>query len=188
MMPLVLLNLLGFQVGWFACVLGAANGYPWIGPVIVTAIALPQAWRVDGRLGRLATLAGAAALGYVADSALVLAGLIAFPVDAALGQPSTLWMVAMWVNFAATLHGSLAWLASRYVLAAVLGLVGGPAAYLGGQSLGAIVFTAPDSWVLTSLAVEWALTTPFLVYLAHRLVGPTLASGITVATGEEARA
>jgi hypothetical protein len=23
------------QVGWFACVLGAARGYPWLGPAVV---------------------------------------------------------------------------------------------------------------------------------------------------------
>jgi hypothetical protein len=32
------LNLAAFQVGWFSCVLGAANGYPFIGPVVVAMV------------------------------------------------------------------------------------------------------------------------------------------------------
>ena len=27
-----ILNLLGFNIGWWACVLGAANGFPYVGP------------------------------------------------------------------------------------------------------------------------------------------------------------
>jgi len=31
-------NFAGFQLGWFACVLGAANGMPWLGPVLAVPI------------------------------------------------------------------------------------------------------------------------------------------------------
>jgi hypothetical protein len=29
----LLVNFVAFQLGWFACVLGAAQGLPWLGPV-----------------------------------------------------------------------------------------------------------------------------------------------------------
>lgn len=31
----MLVNVIAFQAGWFSCVLGAANGYPMLGPVAV---------------------------------------------------------------------------------------------------------------------------------------------------------
>ena len=31
----VIVNFVGFQIGWFACVLGAANSRPWVGPLVV---------------------------------------------------------------------------------------------------------------------------------------------------------
>ena len=37
-MPSVLTNFLFFQLGWFACVLGAANNIPWLGPLIVAFV------------------------------------------------------------------------------------------------------------------------------------------------------
>ena len=38
-------NFITFQLGWFACVLGAANGMPWIGPAVCLPIlALHLAW------------------------------------------------------------------------------------------------------------------------------------------------
>ncbi len=38
----LLLNFAAFQIGWFACVLGAANGFPWLGPVVVAAVVAGQ--------------------------------------------------------------------------------------------------------------------------------------------------
>ena len=34
----LIVNAVLFQIGWFACVLGAAHGLPWIGPLAAVAI------------------------------------------------------------------------------------------------------------------------------------------------------
>ncbi len=34
----LMLNFVAFQLGWFACVLGAANALPWLGPVVVATV------------------------------------------------------------------------------------------------------------------------------------------------------
>lgn len=155
-----LLNFLGFQAGWLACVMGAAEGRPWIGPaavVLIVGLQWSVLWR---RRALLALFAIAAAFGYAADSILTLGGLMEFPPQAQLGAPSTLWMSALWVNFASTFEASLAWLQGRGALAAALGAVGGPLAYWGGQELGAIRI---DGWFgLAAVAAEWAIATPLL--------------------------
>ena len=100
-------------------------------------------------------------LGWLADSCLVLTGLIAFPAYTHLGGPSPVWMVALWVAFAATLRHSLGWLRGRWLLGAVLGAIGGPLAYLSGQALGAVALHG-EAGVL-AVAVQFALATPLLL-------------------------
>ena len=103
-------NILFVQVGWFACVLGAANGYPWAGPAYVAASLPVHAFLIHksgpGRMPWLLILV-AAVVGWLADSTLVLAGLMSFDSSANVGWLSPVWMVALWINFAATLPLSM---------------------------------------------------------------------------------
>jgi hypothetical protein len=164
-MAATILNLIGFQIGWFACVLGAARGWPWLGPILVTVVLLGQVLPRPGRGRSLGLLVAAGLVGYAADSALVLAGVIRFSAGEAFGWPSPLWMVALWVNFAGTLNGCLTWLRGRYLLAALLGLAGGPFAYYAGARLGAVALGAPIGGSLAGIAVEWAVAMPFLLWM-----------------------
>jgi hypothetical protein len=70
---------------------------------------------------------------------------------------------------AATLRGALSWLSGRHLLAGLLGVVAGPLAYVAGEGLGAATFGAPRWLSMLSLAVEWGLATPLIVFLAHRM-------------------
>ena len=36
--PQIIINFVLFQIGWFACVLGAAKQMPWLGVITVAAI------------------------------------------------------------------------------------------------------------------------------------------------------
>jgi len=80
-------------------------------------------------------LVQAGAAGYTADSVLVLTGVLRFPPHAVLGWPSTVWMVALWVLQAAVLGGALSWMQRRFILAAIVGVIGGPLAYLAGERM-----------------------------------------------------
>jgi hypothetical protein len=164
----VLRNLVAFQLCWFASVLGAAHGIPWIGPLVTAA------WLVAHVRGQQTAVSVemklvlvAAVLGWFADSALVLAGLVAFPEPARLGGPSPLWMVGLWAALGATLRHSLGWLRGRWVLACAFGAIGGPAAYLGGQALGAISVMGTVGAV--AVGVQYALATPLLLAVLKRL-------------------
>ena len=165
----LLLNLVGFQVSWFACVVGAGRGEPWIGPVVTVAVlAAHVTWQAAKRWAEIALIAAAALLGFAADSALVLSGFLAFPEHSRLGAPSTVWMVALWANFAATLNVALRRLEGRYRLAALLGAFGGPMAYYAGANLDALVLGEPATVSLTAIALVWGVATPALVWFARR--------------------
>jgi hypothetical protein len=170
-------NFIGFQAGWFASILGAAAGRPWLGPIAVIVLVIGnmsvrRRWTSDATLYIVAGL-----LGYLADSALVLVGAMSFPDHAALGRPGTVWMAMMWMNFATTLQASLGWLKGRYVLAAGFGLIGGPLAYWAGERFGAVTLAG---WpALGAVGIEWLLATPLLVWIAQRLDSLTRRSAAT---------
>ena len=170
--PSWVLNLVAFQAGWWALVLTAAQGRPEVG---LGVVALLLAWHL-GRVrprGTEALLLGLAALiGFGFDSLLLVSGWVSFrggDLTGGLGPDlPPLWMTALWANFATTLNVSLASLQTRPGLAALLGLVGGPAAYWGGAELGAMSFLDPTPGLI-ALALGWAILTPLLLTLARLL-------------------
>jgi len=157
-----LLNVALFQGAWFAAVLGAAGGRPWLGPAAVALVLAIHLALTDDRPGETKLLLTAGILGFLYDTALVAAGAF-LPVQHLLPRPfSPPWMVSLWLNFAATLNVSLAWLRGRYLLAALFGAVGGPLAYYSGARLGATE-ALPTTGAILMLAAGWGIMTPLLV-------------------------
>jgi len=156
------INFITFQAAWFAAVLGAAHGMPWLGVVAVpAALALHLMLSPDWRQELLLAIA-AAGTGFVFDSILIALGMF-FPVAYIFPAPfSSLWMVMLWVNLGTTLNVSMAWLRGRYVLAALFGAVGGPLAYYSGAKLGAMT-TIPQVNSLLAIGAAWALAFPLLL-------------------------
>ena len=153
-------NFAAFQFAWLVAVWGASAGLPWLGPVAVLGWVSAYAfWHVDARAD-LALLVGAGVIGGIIDSVLVLLGVIAFPESAGPGFPTTVWMVALWVNFAAALRHSMGWLCGRLELGTVFGVIGGPLAYLAGEKLGAI-----DIQMLSGVVMAWLVAMPCLILL-----------------------
>ena len=161
--PRTLLNLAAFQAVWFACVLFAAAGRPWLG-VAALGVSLVAQYRST----RAAKLLGTAALlGLAGEWALHAAAVTGYPPQAWTGEPAPAWMVALWVNFASTLQSSLKWLQGRYVFATVLGAIGGPLSYWGGEQLGAITLNPDQGVWFCGVGILWALSTPLLVWIAE---------------------
>lgn len=166
------LNLICWNVGWFACVLGARAGAPWLGPGIVGAW-LFWDWNRQGRRAMDGCFFLAVGIsGYLLDSILVLGGAIQFPPGPLPGGgPVPLWMVALWLNLAGTFNGFLNWLQGRYLLGSALGLAAGPLAYGSGARLGAIRLGEPVALCIAAIAMEWALALPLLLLLHRCLTG-----------------
>jgi hypothetical protein len=181
---MMLANVVLFQIGWFACVLGGANERPWLGTAIAVAIV---AWHV-GRAPRpgaeITLVLMSAGIGAVGDSVPVAADWVRYASGTVVPGTAPVWLVAMWMLFATTLNVSLRWLRPHTFAAIALGAVGGPLAYWGGARLGAMEFVAPVAGTL-ALAIGWAALTPLLVRLARRFDGyaPAVASGVKPRAG-----
>ncbi|MRR08077.1 MAG: DUF2878 domain-containing protein [Deltaproteobacteria bacterium] len=163
-----LLNIILFQGAWFAAVLGAANGKEWYGPLAVTLVLLVHFVLIEDRLSELSLMLVTGTLGFCFDTALSAAGIVT-PRGHVLPHPfSQPWMISLWLNLAATLNVSLAWLKGRSLLAAIFGAGAGAGAYYGGARLGATL-ALPDVQGIIILAVGWGIVTPILVWLAGRV-------------------
>lgn len=164
-------NWTGFYCGWFACVGGAASGRPWLGPITVAGLLAVHLWMAR-RAGReIALLAVAGAIGFAVDTLQASFGLYTFRHGGVASWLSPPWMVALWILFASTLNASLAWLAGRYGLAAVLGVLFGPMSYVAGARLGAIELSADTRFSVVGIGAAWALALPTLLAVREKLCG-----------------
>ncbi len=158
-------NLVAFQIGWFAAVLGAGHGMPWLGVVVVPLVLIVNLVFSADRRQEMVVALVAAVMGFMVDTGLVAAGVFA-PVPFLVPPPfSPPWMVLLWVNQATTLNGCLAWLRGRYLAGSLFGAVGGPLAYLSGAKLGAA--SLPSTNGLVILGITWACAFPALLATAE---------------------
>lgn len=161
-----LINLTLYQVGWFACVLGAAAGRPRAGAVLALAMVVVHLALVADRATETRLVLASGALGLALDSLQLNLGVFRYPSGTLVGGLAPLWIVALWMQFATLLHFGLRWMAGRYLLASLLGFLGGPLSFWGGERLGAIEFASPAAYL--ALACVWAIAMPALVWLGDR--------------------
>ncbi len=167
---LLIINFIGFQLVWFACVLGGAHDLLWAGPVAVAPLIIWHLGNATLPSSELRLLIIGTLLGSLFDQALLSSGWIAYPES---GWPTGLlppWMVALWLGFCTTLNVSMRWLRTLPVIAVLFGAVGGPLAYWAGVKLGAMVWLQPVN-VAISLAIGWGVMMLVLSRLSARMDG-----------------
>jgi hypothetical protein len=149
-----IVNIVAFQAVWFASVIGAASGVPWLGAVLLVPFAI---WQLsvsdDPAYDSLYPLAGV--LGYVAP----------WPVSGL----APAWLVLMWINLGLTLNHSLAWLRGRHLLASVFGGIGGGLSYYAGYRLGAMELYWPAPLAIGLIGLVWAAALPVMYAILDRM-------------------
>ncbi len=169
----VLKNLGLFKLGWLACVMSAAAGQPGFGAIAVAAVVAIHLAGTAVPVKEALLLLAAALIGIAWESVLVAAGLVSYPATGSAGWLAPYWIVAMWVLFATTVNHGLAWVKRNWMVAAIAGLLGGPAAFFGGARLGAVEFSEPVL-ALAVIGAGWAILLPVLVFIADSLIDSAL--------------
>jgi hypothetical protein len=164
------LNLLGFVLGWLACVGGAARGMPWLGPAAAAAFVGAHAAASARPLRELRRLAAVGLFGVAVESAALSAGLYGYAGGWAAWWLAPAWVAALWLLLAATFESSLRFLERRPRLAATAGAVGGAVSLALAMRLGAARSIAPEPAGLAAVAVLWAAALP-LAFVVSRLAG-----------------
>ncbi len=156
-----------YELVWLAAVAGAGHGLVWPG---VGATVLFASWRLAAsrrRAVELKLIGTALLLGAILEHLWVRLGLIRY--GAAWPLPSApAWLLALWAAFALTIVPLFGYLHTRPWLAAALGAVGGPLAYLGAARGWRALSMLPPQWhALLALSIGWAVAMPTLMGLAR---------------------
>lgn len=159
----LLLNAGLFQLGWFACVLGASQ--PWLLLIALGCLAMHLRW-VAPAVDEWRAVLKVGVCGWVVDSVLMQLGVFDFGLAGGNAWILPLWLAMLWLLFASTLRYSLQWTARPWWLGSLLGAIGGPLSYLGGAKLAGVGLPLGLWPSLLLLAVIWAALLP----LTHQLV------------------
>ena len=158
-------NFVIFQLGWFACVLGAANKQVLWAVIATLAYIAFHAWRSPSPKTEISLLLKAFIFGLVADTLIMHLGYLDFRDDWPSPYLSPLWMWVLWVLVATTINGSLTWLRGRPILGAVLGGICGPMSYEAGIRMGAGRWASGGEITgFILVGVVWAVAIPLFFY------------------------
>lgn len=171
------LNLVLYQTGWLACVLGAAWGAPWWGIAIAASTLAAHFLLAKDRRQQLRITLLSGLVGLLLDTTLLNAGVFQFSSGVLVDGLPPLWMTLLWIQFATTFRYCLSWLTPRLLLASAFGLLGAPLAFWAGERMGAIEFLEPRMWNFALLGVGWAVTTPLLFWLTGKLAADSSDAG-----------
>ncbi len=161
-MKSLLINLTLFKAGWLACVFGAAAGMPLIGVAAVGIAVFVHLFLSQNARGEAVLLFLATAIGMSWESTLVASGVVSYDVGNILPGLAPYWIVAMWVNFAATLNSGMRWLRKSLPVAILAGAIGGPMSFYAGQKAGAVTFS-DTGLALALIGIGWAVLLPLMV-------------------------
>jgi hypothetical protein len=161
-------TILSANIGWLACILGAAHGYPWLGLVVVPCLFVIHITTIERhRIYPIFRVAMASIIiGFFTDTALILLGAVE-PNRWAMPWPfTTLWDLIIWAGFSLTLNTSLRFLQKKPLTAAILGAISAPGTYYAGGQLGALQFSEPVFVNLVWIGAVWFFAMPCLSLVA----------------------
>ena len=161
-------NIIGFQTGWWACVLGARNGYPYLGPLVMSIFLFIHFSRLDNRNKELSFTVIVGLIGTLVDTMLLQTNIIEYQ-GVYIDNIAPLWITAMWVGFAATINHSLVWLTNKWIMSFLLGAIFGPLSYFTGIKFEALYFEV-SFLTMSVLTLLWGLVVPYLYYLNEKVV------------------
>ncbi|BET13437.1 DUF2878 domain-containing protein [Pandoraea sputorum] len=155
------------QIGWLICVLSAAHGQAWIGVVFVTLLVAGHLSAMRDAAREAMFVAFVALAGWGWESLVVRSGWLVYPAGSWPTGYAPYWMSGLWALFAIQINPLFSSLRPHWVLASLLGAVGGPLSFRAGAALGAVTFIHPWAAVAV-MAGGWAVHFPALLWLAGR--------------------
>lgn len=163
---LIIFNFVSFQLLWWLCMYAAKTGLGGAMLCMIALLTLLHVQWIEGWQQALPLLI-TASTGCIFDQIGYVSGWVTFAYQSAGAAYIPYWMIALWLAFATTLNVSMRWLQHRQLLAAMLGAIFGPLAYLGAQQLGVVGLPLwPQS--LIWIAFAWAVALPLLLWIRSR--------------------
>ncbi|CUS48902.1 MAG: membrane protein of unknown function DUF2878 [Idiomarinaceae bacterium HL-53] len=149
-----------FDIVWFVAVWGRETYLPLTILFVVLLYAANYKTLWPKRLGLLILIAAGLAL----ETLMVSLGVLQFTNANILPE----WLFWLWLGFGAMAFSAMDWLAGRYALAWIFGLVFGPITYLAGVRFEAAEITSSFTLLVVGYGVMWGVLMHLLSYLLQR--------------------
>jgi len=150
-------NYVLYQVGWFACILGAAWRQEVAGVVIALVLMAVHLWLSQEREVEVRLIATALLVGTIVESVQGAAGTYTSTTVLDLGGNQPIWLLTLWAQFAITFRYCLRAVVARPWAALVFGACGGPLAFFAADRLGALTLLPPLGEGLLRISVAWTI-------------------------------
>jgi hypothetical protein len=158
-------NAILFQIVWFICVL-AGSVWALVATIVYLLIHDRYFMHTRRELRLLVLFLG---LGVLIDGTLFQIGL--FSMTATSTGDNLLppvWLLCLWISVGTLFAHSLSMLRSRYLLIALMGMIGPPLSYIAGAKLSGITLAEPIFLTLSVVALIWALILPLGMWFGER--------------------
>lgn len=164
---MMIANVIGLNLLWFASVLGAANGQIWQAAIVLALLLgfnfiYAGMKQLDCKIIAVSVLAG-----LLIDGVMMNQGVVIYAHTwPDLKWVPPLWIMMLWVGFGASIRISMQWLLNNPVIGGLIMMVGAPLSYVSAGKLGAAVM--PDLWqAMVFIGVSWLLYFMTVVYLTQ---------------------
>lgn len=156
------INLILFQLGWFAAILGGNTGaISFILPALCWHFFYCTHKKEDFILVLLCIF-----LGIMHDSFLLNSGFLIIPRHFVFPP---VWLILLWALLGITLNHSLKWIYERPLVASVSGAIAAPLSYLAGVKLSEAEWAGSLPQIVFIIAVIWVFLLPLHRFLFLRL-------------------
>jgi len=156
-------NIFGFQLCWWACVLGVKYENPYIGPALMSIFIFIHFRYCVIEKKEYSFIIVSTLLGTLVDSIFLNTTLIEYN-GLTFNFIAPFWIIAMWAGFSATVNHSLDWLKNNYLFCFLLGAISGPLSYVAGLKFNAISFDLSIT-VVSILAISWGIIVPGIFFI-----------------------
>lgn len=154
------LNIFGFNVAWLGLVI---LGNDFI-PVTLILLALHFKY-LTTKAHEFAFIVVCGLIGISIDTTLSFIGVFIFADSLFI----PLWLITLWLLFAATINHSLAFLSQHYAWQYLLGAIFGPLSYIAGANLGAVNLGYTIEKTFFILGLLWGPLLLLCFHLNHKI-------------------
>ncbi|MGZ6479268.1 MAG: DUF2878 domain-containing protein [Bdellovibrionales bacterium] len=151
-----MLSWFSFNLGWWACAIGAGHGYTWLGPALMPLFVGAHLYFSPVPKGESIFLAVIGVSGFAIDTVLLRLGLFAITPEV-IYPP--LWLVAIWIFYGQTYESMLMMRRNKLLLYAS-GALSGPLSYYCFEALHLMAYARPLWLSITGHALLWGILTP----------------------------
>jgi len=159
-------NAIFFYIVWWSCVLGVKLGYNYLGLIFTFLFIAIHLKLIPNPAREIKLILSCGLLGFIVESFHFQTNFLSYQgyIFPNIFFPP-IWIICMWIGFAATLNHSMFWMKGRWFVMILLGAFFGPISYVAGVGLEVINFNFSYSLSLFVLSLVWGASIPIMYFL-----------------------